>query len=156
MGGKKNETITSDCFGVLLVCNMSSYSICLAINRLKEKKSKCVSMVLPCVLRNIRNIHISDELISRKLNEEVGEKSHVMQPAVDHVLEFLRPLVQEVNEQSSSSEKVTYEAVLMSKMTCQCSSFFNQNFRQRMLLCTKNVNFVQTTSTLCTKNMVFV
>ena len=88
---------------------MSSYSICLAINRLKEKKLKCVSMVFPCILRNIRNIPISDDLIRRKLDKEVRDKNHVMQPAVNYVLEFLRPLVQEVNMQSSSPEKVTKE-----------------------------------------------
>lgn len=88
--------------------NMHSFnSIFLAITRLKEKKLKCVGMVLPCVVRHIRSVQVSDELIGRTLNEE-GSRKHLLQPAVKHVLDFLRPLVQEVNMESSCSENVRH------------------------------------------------
>ena len=49
-----------------------------------------------------------------------------------------------------------YQAVFISKLTCQLSSFFVQNFvqtkstlcKERRQLCTKNVNFARTTTTL--------
>ena len=83
------------------------FSIFTAFNKMKEKKLKCVSMVLPCVLRNIRNIKISDEVIEKSSNEDIDEKGQLMLHAMKSVLEFLRPLVQEVNVNSSCSSKVS-------------------------------------------------
>ena len=67
-------------------------------------------MVLPCVVRNIRGIQVTDDIIGRNLNKEEDKKNLVLQPAMEHVLDFLRPLVQEINFQSSHSEKVRYFA----------------------------------------------
>ncbi|CAH3041702.1 unnamed protein product [Porites lobata] len=77
----------------------------MAVNRMKEKKLKCLSMVLPCVLQNIRNIKISDEVIEKSSNEDTDEKGQVMLHSMKSVLEFLRPLVQEVNVEFSCSSK---------------------------------------------------
>ena len=74
---------------------------------MKEKKLKCLSMVLPCVLQNIRNIKISDEVIEKSSNEDTDEKGQVMLHSMKSVLEFLRPLVQEVNVEFSCSSKVS-------------------------------------------------
>ena len=78
-----------------------------AVNRMKEKKLKCLSMVLPCVLQNIRNIKISDEVIEKSSNEDTDEKGQVMLHSMKSVLEFLRPLVQEVSVEFSCSSKVS-------------------------------------------------
>ena len=67
-------------------------------------------------------------------------------------------------------KEVTYEAVFISKLTCQLSSFFVQNFvqttstlcKQRQLCAKNDDHFVQTTTTLqgqrplCTNNDDFV
>ena len=76
----------------------------IAINRLKEKKSKFVGMVLPCITRYIRGIQLSDEIVNQK---ESGSKCQAMQSVMEYVLDFLRPLVQEVSIQSCS-EMVSY------------------------------------------------
>lgn len=85
----------------------ASFFIFTAFNKMKQKKLKCVSMVLPCVLRNIRNIKISDEVIEKSSIEDIDEKGQLMLHAMKSVLEFLRPLVQEVNVKSSCSSKVS-------------------------------------------------
>ena len=53
-------------------------------------------------------------------------------------------------------QSILYEAVFISKLTCQLSSFFVQNFvqttstlcKERRQLCTNNVNFARTTTNL--------
>lgn len=72
-----------------------------AIHRLQEKKSKYVGMALPCVTRYIKGIQLSDEL---KKGKESGSKCLKMPFIMKHVLDFLRPLAQEVSLQSSSAE----------------------------------------------------
>ena len=76
-----------------------------AIHKLKEKKSKFVGMVLPCVTRYIRGIQLSDEVVDQK---ESGCKCPAIQSVLKHVLDFLRPLVQEVSMLSSCSGMVSY------------------------------------------------
>ncbi|XP_058969222.2 glomulin [Pocillopora verrucosa] len=72
-----------------------------AIHRLQEKKSKYVGMALPCVTRYIKGIQLSDEIETEK---ESGSECLKMPSIMKHVLDFLRPLVQEVSLQSSSAE----------------------------------------------------
>lgn len=96
----KNETTTTETQGFFFLT-------LTAVNRMKEKKLKCLSMVLPCVLQNIRNIKISDEVIEKSSNEDTDEKGQVMLHSMKSVLEFLRPLVQEVNLEFSCSSKVS-------------------------------------------------
>ncbi|KAL9988386.1 hypothetical protein ACROYT_G002824 [Oculina patagonica] len=97
------------CIGVLeqldseTACHFNKFvalldTLKIAINRLKEKKSKFVGMVLPCITRYIRGIELSDETVDQK---ESGGKCQTMQPVMEYVLDFLRPLVQEVSMQSS-------------------------------------------------------
>lgn len=75
----------------------------LAIDRMKEKKSKFVGMALPCITQYIRGIQLTDEKADQK---QSGSKLPVAQCVMKHVLDFLRPFVQEVSMKSSSSEIV--------------------------------------------------
>ena len=51
------------------------------------------------------------------------------------------------SNQGASVERDSYEVVFESKLTCQFSSFFVQNFVRTMrTFCTKNERFVQTMS----------
>lgn len=77
-----------------------------ALHKLKEKKSKFVGMALPCITRYIRGIQLTDEIVDQK---ESGSKRPAMQCVMKHLLDFLRPFVQEVSMKSSSSEMVSYK-----------------------------------------------
>lgn len=61
-------------------------------------------MALPCVTRYIKGIQLSDEIETEK---ESGSECLKMPSNMKHVLDFLRPLVQEVSLQSSSAEIVS-------------------------------------------------
>ena len=84
----------------------------IATDRLEEKKSKFVGMVLPCVTRYIKGIQLSDEVENLK---ESGSECLKMPSALKHILDFLSPLVQEVSMQSSSSEMVRIFSNIYSK-----------------------------------------
>ncbi|KAJ7339402.1 hypothetical protein OS493_005797 [Desmophyllum pertusum] len=81
---------------------------------LKEKKSKFVGMVLPCVTRYIRGIQLSDEVVDQK---ESGSKCPAIQSVLKHVLDFLRPLVQEVSMLSSCSGMSSSSSYITSLQT---------------------------------------
>ena len=72
---------------------------------MKERKSKLVGMVLPCIAQYIRGIQLTDEIVDQK---ESGSERPAVPCVMKHVLDFLRPFVQEVNMKSSSSEIVSY------------------------------------------------
>jgi len=63
-------------------------------------------MALPCITRYIRGIQLTDEIVDQK---ESGSKRPAMQCVMKHLLDFLRPFVQEVSMKSSSSEMVSYK-----------------------------------------------
>ena len=73
----------------------------VAIDRMKEKKSKFVGMALPCITQYIRGIQLTDEIVDQN---QSGSKIPVVQCVMKHVLDFLSPFVQEVSLKSSSSE----------------------------------------------------
>ena len=62
-------------------------------------------MVLPCITQYFRSIQLTDETVDQN---ESGSKLPALQCVMKHVLDFLRPFVQEVGMMSSSSEKVCY------------------------------------------------
>jgi len=100
------------CIGILeqleseTACNLKKFvalleALQIAIDRLKERKSKLVGMVLPCIAQYIRGIQLTDEIVDQK---ESGSERPAVPCVMKHVLDFLRPFVQEVNMKSSSSE----------------------------------------------------
>ena len=68
---------------------------------MKERKSKLVGMVLPCIAQHIRGIQLTDEIVDQR---ESGRKRPAVLCVMKHVLDFLRPFVQEVSMRSPSSE----------------------------------------------------
>ena len=76
----------------------------VAIDRLKERKSKLVGMVLPCITQYIRGVQLTDEIVDQN---ESGSKLPAVQCVMKHVLDFLRPFVKEVSMRSSFSEIVS-------------------------------------------------
>lgn len=63
-----------------------------------------VGMVLPCITQYIRGIQLTDEIVDQN---ESGSKLPAVQCIMKHVLDFLRPFVQEVSRSSSLSENVS-------------------------------------------------
>ena len=69
-------------------------------------------MVLPCIIRQIKSVQLSDELTCSKLKREEGRNRLVMESALERVVDFLRPLIEEVNMQPSCSAEVRYLAIV--------------------------------------------
>ena len=65
-------------------------------------------MVLPCITRQIRSVQLSDELTDSKSKREECRNRLVIESALEYVIDFLRPLTEEVNIQPSYSEEVRY------------------------------------------------
>ena len=86
----------------------NTFFLCLssALQKLKEKKLKCVSMVLPCIMRQIKSVELLDELTENEPDDEEGRIIHVIQSVLDHMNDFLRPLVQECTAKTSCSAMV--------------------------------------------------
>ena len=103
----------------------------IAIDRLEEKKSKFVGMVLPCVTRYIKGIQLSDEVENLK---ESGSECLKMPSVLKHILDFLRPLVQEVSMLSSSSEMVRIFSNICSKSS--------DLYLLTLILRTQSINFL--------------
>ena len=66
-----------------------------AIQRLGQKKSKYVGMVLPSVTQHIRQIHLAEETNDVELSG-TRRTTDITHAVMSHVLLFLSPLVQEV------------------------------------------------------------
>ena len=69
-------------------------------------------MVFPCIARQIKSVQLSDELTDSKLKTEEGRNRLVMESALGHVMDFLRPLIEEVNLQPSCSAEVRYLVIV--------------------------------------------
>ena len=76
------------------------------MQKLKEKKLKCVSMVLPSIMRQIRSVELLDEPTENEREDEEGRIIHVIQSVLEHMNDFLRPLVQECTTKTSRSAMV--------------------------------------------------
>ncbi|KAK2553200.1 Glomulin [Acropora cervicornis] len=74
-----------------------------ALQKLKEKKLKCVSMVLPSIMRQIKSVELLDEPTENEPDDEEGRIIHVIQSVLEHMNDFLRPLVQECTTKTSCS-----------------------------------------------------
>lgn len=113
------------CIGILeqleteTTCNLNKFvalleALQIAIDRLKERKSKLVGMVLPSITQYIRGIQLTDEIVDQN---ESGSKLPAVQCIMKHVLDFLRPFVQEVSMSSSLSENPSPNSYITSLKT---------------------------------------
>ncbi|XP_068734961.1 glomulin-like isoform X1 [Montipora capricornis] len=113
------------CIGVLEqldsepLIHLEKFSVLLntlktAINKLKEKKFKIVSMVLPCIVQHIASVQLPQELIASKSDKDEERTSLVMKSVLEHLQDFLRPLLQEVSIQTSSLKKSSLDSYITS------------------------------------------